>query len=61
MQKVYGGDDVQLLPAAKEKAKQFEAAGLGKLPICMAKTHLSLTHDPTLRNAPTDSPSLSAT
>ena len=53
VQKVYGGDDVQLLPAAKEKAKQFEAAGLGKLPICMAKTHLSLTHDPTLRNAPT--------
>jgi formate--tetrahydrofolate ligase len=53
VQKVYGGDDVQLLPAAKEKARQFEAAGLGNLPICMAKTHLSLTHDPTLRNAPT--------
>jgi formate--tetrahydrofolate ligase len=53
VQKVYGGDDVQLLPAAKEKARQFEEAGLGLLPICMAKTHLSLTHDPTLRNAPT--------
>ena len=53
VQKVYGGDDVQLLPAAKEKAAQFEAAGLGSLPICMAKTHLSLSHDPTLRNAPT--------
>ncbi len=51
--RVYGADDVELLPAAKEKAKQFEAAGLGRLPICMAKTHLSLTHDPTLRNAPT--------
>ncbi len=51
--KVYGGDDVQLLPAAKEKAAAFEAGGLGNLPICMAKTHLSLSHDPTLRNAPT--------
>ncbi len=53
VQKVYGGDDVQLLPVAKEKAAAFERAGLGELPICMAKTHLSLTHDPTLRNAPT--------
>jgi formate--tetrahydrofolate ligase len=51
--KVYGGDGVQLLPAAREKAAAFEAAGLGTLPICMAKTHLSLSHDPTLRNAPT--------
>jgi formyltetrahydrofolate synthetase len=51
--KVYGADGVDLLPAAKEKAKQFEAAGLGTLPICMAKTHLSLSHDPALRNAPT--------
>ena len=53
VQKVYGGDDVQLLPAAKEKAAVFERAGLGSLPICMAKTHLSLSHDPTLKNAPT--------
>ena len=53
VQKVYGGDDVDLLPAAREKAAQFERDGLGSLPICMAKTHLSLTHDPTLRNAPT--------
>ena len=53
VQKVYGGDDVQLLPAAREKAAAFERAGLGSLPICMAKTHLSLSHDPSLRNAPT--------
>ena len=53
VQKVYGGDDVQLLPAAREKAAAFEKAGLGTLPICMAKTHLSLSHDPALRNAPT--------
>jgi len=53
VQKVYGGDDVQLLPAAREKAAAFEQAGLGRLPICMAKTHLSLSHDPALKNAPT--------
>ncbi|MEX0851087.1 MAG: formate--tetrahydrofolate ligase, partial [Gaiellaceae bacterium] len=40
--------------AAKQKAAAFEqGGGLGKLPICMAKTHLSLSHDPALRNAPT--------
>ena len=42
---VYGADDVFLLKTAKEKAARFERAGLGKLPICMAKTHLSLSHD----------------
>jgi formate--tetrahydrofolate ligase len=51
--RVYGADGVQLLPAAKERAAAFEKAGLGSLPICMAKTHLSLSHDPALRNAPT--------
>ena len=51
--KVYGADGAELLPAAKRKAAAFEEAGLGNLPICMAKTHLSLSHDPTLRNAPT--------
>jgi formyltetrahydrofolate synthetase len=51
--RVYGADGVELLPAARQKAAQFEQAGLGELPICMAKTHLSLSHDPALRNAPT--------
>jgi formate--tetrahydrofolate ligase len=50
---VYGAEDVFLLKTAKEKATTFEAAGLGHLPICMAKTHLSLSHDATLLNAPT--------
>ena len=50
---VYGGDDVFLLKTAREKAAQLEAAGLGRLPVCMAKTHLSLSHDATLLNAPT--------
>jgi formate--tetrahydrofolate ligase len=51
--KVYGADGAELLPVAKQKAAAFEEAGLGNLPICMAKTHLSLSHDPALRNAPT--------
>ncbi len=51
--KVYGGDGVELLPAAREKAAAFERGRLGNLPICMAKTHLSLSHDPALKNAPT--------
>ena len=51
--RVYGADGVDLLPAAKQKAAAFEQSGLGELPICMAKTHLSLTHDPALKNAPT--------
>jgi len=51
--KVYGADGVELLPAAKKRAAELEAQGLGTLPICMAKTHLSLSHDPALRNAPT--------
>ena len=50
--RVYGADGVELLPAARQKAAAFEQSGLGELPICMAKTHLSLSHDPALRNAP---------
>jgi formate--tetrahydrofolate ligase len=52
-QNVYGAEDVFLLKTARDKAAAFEAAGLGHLPICMAKTHLSLSHDATLLNAPT--------
>jgi formate--tetrahydrofolate ligase len=51
--KVYGADGIQLLPAAKKAADRYEKQGLGGLPICMAKTHLSLSHDPKLKNAPT--------
>jgi formate--tetrahydrofolate ligase len=50
---VYGADGVFLLKTAKEKAVAFAAAGLGHLPICMAKTHLSLSHDASLLTAPT--------
>ncbi len=51
--RVYGADGITLLPAARNKIKAFNKAGLDNLPICMAKTHLSLSHDPLLANAPT--------
>jgi formate--tetrahydrofolate ligase len=51
--RVYGADGVVFLPAAQQKIEQFTANGFDKLPICMAKSHLSLSHDPTLLNAPT--------
>jgi len=51
--RVYGADGVELLPLAKKRAAELAQQGLGNLPICMAKTHLSLSDDPALRNAPT--------
>jgi formate--tetrahydrofolate ligase len=51
--RVYGADGVVYLPAAREKIKTFTENGYDRLPICMAKTHLSLSHDPLLLNAPT--------
>ncbi len=50
--RVYGADGVFLQPAARAKVNEFTKAGLETLPICMAKTHLSLSHDPKLANAP---------
>lgn len=52
--KIYGAKDVQYLPAAEEKIKLYTQFGWDKLPICMAKTHLSLSHDPTLKGRPRD-------
>ena len=51
--RVYGAGSVLFLQTAKDKIKQYTATGLDRLPICMAKTHLSLSHDPALTNAPT--------
>src|SRR6266849_1027305 len=51
--RVYGADGIFLLPAARARIEEFTKQGLGNLPICMAKTHLSLSHDPALTNAPT--------
>ncbi|MEA2407711.1 MAG: formate--tetrahydrofolate ligase [Thermoleophilaceae bacterium] len=50
--KVYGAKDVVFYLDAQKKIKQFNEDGLDKLPICMAKTHLSLSADPALLNAP---------
>jgi len=51
--RVYGADGIYLLKTAKDKIVQFTERGLDRLPICMAKTHLSLSHDAALMNAPT--------
>ncbi|HEX6700513.1 MAG TPA: formate--tetrahydrofolate ligase [Gaiellaceae bacterium] len=51
--RVYGADGIFLQPAARERIDQFTKLGLEELPICMAKTHLSLSHDVALTNAPT--------
>jgi formyltetrahydrofolate synthetase len=51
--RVYGADGIFLLKTAREKIERFNKAGLDRIPICMAKTHLSLSHDATLANAPT--------
>jgi formate--tetrahydrofolate ligase len=52
--RVYKAKDVQFLPAALQKIEQYTRDGLDRVPICMAKTHLSISHDPALLNAPTD-------
>ncbi|XP_023657925.2 C-1-tetrahydrofolate synthase, cytoplasmic isoform X2 [Paramormyrops kingsleyae] len=52
-QKIYGADDVELLPEAQHKVELYTKQGFGNLPICMAKTHLSLSHDPEKKGAPT--------
>jgi len=50
--KIYGADGVDYLPLAEEKIKLYTKLGYDNLPICMAKTHLSLTHDPSLKGRP---------
>ncbi len=50
--KIYGADGVDYSPLAEQKIKLYTEQGLDKLPICMAKTHLSLSHDPNLKGVP---------
>jgi formate--tetrahydrofolate ligase len=50
---VYGADGVDYTPRAQEEIDRYTAWGLGGLPICMAKTQLSISHDPKRRGAPT--------
>jgi methylenetetrahydrofolate dehydrogenase (NADP+)/methenyltetrahydrofolate cyclohydrolase/formyltetrahydrofolate synthetase/formate--tetrahydrofolate ligase len=49
---MYGAAGVEYSPLAQRQIDGFEAAGFGYLPICMAKTHLSISHDPNLKGAP---------
>ena len=52
VQKVYGGDGIRVLPAAKKQIEALEALGFGTLPVCIAKTQYSFSDDPTLLGAP---------
>jgi methylenetetrahydrofolate dehydrogenase (NADP+)/methenyltetrahydrofolate cyclohydrolase/formyltetrahydrofolate synthetase/formate--tetrahydrofolate ligase len=50
--KMYSAAEVVYEPLAERQIKSYEENGFGNLPICMAKTHLSISHDPALKNAP---------
>ncbi|XP_031551845.1 C-1-tetrahydrofolate synthase, cytoplasmic-like [Actinia tenebrosa] len=51
-QKVYGSDDIELSPEAQERIERYKKQGFNDLPICVAKTHLSLSHKPELKGVP---------
>lgn len=50
--RIYGADGVDFLPQADKDIARMEQLGFGTYPVCMAKTHLSLTHDPLMLNRP---------
>ena len=50
--RTYGAEDVSWSAEARRRLRYFEEQGWGSFPICMAKTHLSISHDPTLRGSP---------
>uniref|UniRef100_A0A2R9A7Z9 formate--tetrahydrofolate ligase n=1 Tax=Pan paniscus TaxID=9597 RepID=A0A2R9A7Z9_PANPA len=52
-QKIYGADNIESLLKAQHKAEVYTKQGFGNLPICMAKTHLSLSHNPERKGVPT--------
>jgi len=51
--KVYGADGVEYYPPAAEQIDSYERNGFGRLSVCIAKTHLSISSDPKLKGAPT--------
>jgi formate--tetrahydrofolate ligase len=51
--KIYGADGVDYTPAAGRQLETYERNGFGGLPICIAKTHLSVSSDPSRKGAPT--------
>ncbi len=52
VKKVYGGDGISVLPAAKKQIASLEAMGYANLPVCMAKTQYSFSDDPAKLGAP---------
>src|ERR1019366_300683 len=52
VREMYGGGGVEYSPEAERQIALYTKQGFDKLPICMAKTHLSLSHDPSLKGAP---------
>jgi formate--tetrahydrofolate ligase len=50
---IYGADGIDLAPSVAKQLKRFEVLGYGAFPVVIAKTHLSISSDPTLRGAPT--------
>ena len=52
VKEIYGGDGIELTPAAARQLKEYEAMGFGNLPVCMAKTQYSLSHDAALKGRP---------
>ena len=52
VREMYSGAGVQYSPEAEKKIEVYTRQGFDKLPICMAKTHLSISHDPNLKGAP---------
>ena len=53
-QKIYGGRDISILPAAKKQIRTLKDLGFGNLPVCIAKTQYSFTDDPKVLGAPDD-------
>jgi formate--tetrahydrofolate ligase len=51
--KIYGADGVDYSPTAEKKIKMYTDLGYTNVPVCMAKTHLSISHDPTIKGRPT--------
>src|SRR5213080_3955172 len=51
--RIYGARGVEYDPPAAKQLDAYEASGFGRLPVCIAKTHLSISSDPKLKGAPT--------
>jgi formate--tetrahydrofolate ligase len=51
-QRLYGAADVEFLPECQKRMDWLTERGMGTLPVCMSKTHLSLSHNPSLKGRP---------